>query len=67
MKVGDLVAYVEADRSDSGPIVGQEGLILSGPKTGREEYGLLWEVYWMYCSKIGWWEEFRLEVISESR
>jgi len=69
VKIGDLVAYVEADMGGSVPIVGRAGLILSGPRRDSDRHppGRRWEVYWMYCNKIGWWDEFRLEVINESR
>ena len=70
MKVGDLVNYTEGDTS------GFQGLIIGGPKRDFLEHynnnNPQWEVFWMdqhnnnESIKIGWWDEFRLEVISES-
>ena len=59
MKIGDLVTFgINGDH-----VVGQEGLIIAGP--WGEDRGLCqWEVFWMYCNKTGWWDEFRLEVVS---
>ena len=70
MKLGDLVNYTEGDTS------GFQGLIIGGPKRDFLKHysdNPQWEVFWMdLCNdggsiKIGWWDEFRLEVISESR
>ena len=68
MKVGDLVNYTTTNA---------RGLIVGGPKRNfLENYSNnnpQWEVLWMDnrnsdgSSKIGWWDEVRLEVISESR
>ncbi len=71
MKIGDLVTYIESDMGGSVPVDGHEGLIIGGPRVNGEwsayrEYRS-WEVFWMYCNKIGWWEEFRMEVIDEGR
>ena len=67
MKVGDLVEYIEGDTSDL------QGLIIGGPKRDFLEHyndnNPQWQVFWMHhsisggSSKIGWWDEFRLEVI----
>ena len=74
MKVGDLVEYIENDMGGAVTIEGQEGLIIGGPRkclTGAGWYQ--WQVFWMtQCNsdgsnKIGWWDEFRLEVINEAR
>jgi hypothetical protein len=70
MKVGDLVIYVENDMGGATTVEGQEGLIIGGPRekaewSAHQEYRS-WEVFWMYCNKTGWWDEFRLEVINES-
>jgi len=72
MKVGDLVEYIENDMGGVVKYPGQEGLVLSGP--GRALYGgNQWEVLWLNQrdsdgnSKVGWWDEFRLEVINETR
>ena len=68
MKVGDLVNYFEGRTSER-----IQGLIVDGPKRDfLEHYGdnPQWEVFWMDqrnddgSIKIGWWDEFRLEVIS---
>ena len=67
MKVGDLVHYIEGWPRH---VAGQEGLIIDGPKhdfLDRHIDGQQWEVFWMYCNKIGWWDEFRLEVFDENR
>ena len=71
MKVGDLVNYTEGDASSL------QGLIIGGPKRDFLEHynnnNPQWEVFWMDLRnndgsiKIGWWDEFRLEVISEGR
>jgi len=68
MKIGDLVEYIENDMGGSVKVEGQEGLIIGGPQTlsGRETWNR-WQVYWMYCNKIGWWDEFRMDVIDETR
>jgi|TARA_Y100000310_G_C20558072_1_gene751578 hypothetical protein len=68
MKIGDLVRYNEHDMGGSGPVEGQEGLIIGGPKTSTGPFnGKRWQVFWMYCNKIGWWDEFRMGVIDEAR
>ena len=70
MKLGDLVAYTEGGRPEG---CAQMGLIIDGPREGlddsnRSPYAWTqWEVYWMYCNRTGWWDEHRMEVISESR
>jgi len=68
MKVGDLVNYVESDMGGTMPLAaGQEGLIIAGPREQTGPDCRRWEVFWMYCNKTGWWDEFRLEVIDEAR
>ena len=72
MKVGDLVMYIEGDMGGVMTVEGQEGLIIGGPREQIESGRLRtrtrrWEVFWMYCNKTGWWDEFRLEVIDEAR
>lgn len=67
MKIGDLVSYVENDMGGSLTYPGQEGLVIGGPRALLEDGRRHWEVYWMYCNKIGWWDEFRLEVVNECR
>ncbi len=67
MKVGDLVHCIEGWPKR---VEGQEGLIISGPRIPRfrSATGLRqWEVLWTYCNKVGYWDEFRLEVIDEAR
>jgi hypothetical protein len=66
MKIGDLVMYIEGDMGGSGPVEGHEGLILDGPHPASDGVNR-WEIFWMYCNKTGWWDEFRLEVIDETR
>ena len=60
MKVGDLVVYAEMC---PGP---KMGLVIGGPAQGLAGH-LSWEIAWISLNKTGWWDEFRLEVISESR
>ena len=69
MKIGDLVQYIENDMGGAVKVEGQEGLIIDGPQTvARSAFTRTrWQVYWVYCNKIGWWDEFRLEVINESQ
>jgi hypothetical protein len=72
MKVGDLVEYIESDMGGSVTVEGQEGLIIGGPREQTESGRLRtrtrrWEVFWMYCNKTGWWDEFQLGVIDEAR
>ena len=64
MKVGDLVEYIENDMGGAVTVKGQEGLIIGGPRKCLTGAGWnQWEIFWRYCNKIGWWDEFRLEVI----
>jgi len=65
MKLGDLVEYIEIDMGGAVTVTGQEGLIVGGPRKQTHGLGRRWEVFWIYCNKIGWWDEHRLEVISE--
>jgi len=67
MKVGDLVEYIENDMGGVVKHPGQEGLIIGGPdrSIGYAPRNR-WQVFWMYCNKTGWWDEYRLEVINES-
>jgi hypothetical protein len=67
MKVGDLVEYIEIDMGGAVNVNGQEGLIIGGPREQTEWGRRRWEVFWMYCDKTGWWDEYRLEVIDEAR
>ena len=69
MKIGDLVEYIENDMGGAVKVEGQEGLIIGGPQTlaGGDGAWNRWQVFWMYCNKIGWWDEFRMEVIDEGR
>ena len=64
MKVGDLVHYIEGWPKR---VEGHEGLIISGPRFPQAGGLRQWEVLWAYCNKVGYWDEFRLEVIDESR
>ena len=71
MKLGDLVAYTEGNYPKSSD---QMGLIINGPKVRHVETSThpsymsnQWEVFWMYCNKIGWWDEHSMEVIYEAR
>tara|TARA_Y100000310_G_C20209156_1_gene590499 strand:+ start:117 stop:320 length:204 start_codon:yes stop_codon:yes gene_type:complete len=67
MKIGDLVMYIESDMGGSGPMDGHEGLVLDGPREHAAGGPASWEIFWMYCNKTGWWDEYRLEVIDEAR
>lgn len=74
MKVGDLVEYIENDMGGVVKYPGQEGLIIGGPdrSIGYSPQNR-WQVLWLNQhdsngnSKVGWWDEFRLEVIDEKR
>ena len=71
MKLGDLVNYTGKTVAVEG-----QGLIIGGPKRDfLEHYSTnpQWQVFWAGqrnadgSSKIGWWDEARLEVVDESR
>jgi hypothetical protein len=73
MKVGDMVVYSEKgswrDAFAAAPTT-EPGIIIAGPVWPYDHgnNGVnRWEIVWMDSSKTGWWDEFRLEVISESR
>jgi len=72
MKVGDLVVYAEGQGRHDGYLRdrGEKGIIIAGPvwPYSHSNNGVnRWEIVWMDSGKTGWWDEFRLEVISESR
>ena len=70
MKIGDLVAYSEGQAPPQLRSRRENGIIIAGPvwPYSHGNNGVnRWEIVWMDSGKTGWWDEFRLEVISESR
>ena len=71
MKIGDLVVYSEGQMTSWRRGSRREnGIIIAGPvwPYNHSNNGVSqWEIVWTDSGKTGWWDEFRLEVISESR
>jgi len=72
MRIGDLVVYSEGSPEFGDQQLrdrGEKGIIIAGPvwPYSHSNNGVnRWEIVWMDSGKTGWWDEFRLEVISES-
>jgi len=71
VKVGDLVVYAEKGcQSDPVATLRRAGIIISGPVwpyNHSQDGQNRWEVAWLHTGRTGWWDAWRLEVISESR
>ena len=70
MKIGDLVVYSEGHAPPQLRSLRENVIIIAGPvwpyRHGNNGVNR-WEIVWMDSGKTGWWDEFRLELISESR
>ena len=72
MKIGDLVVYSEGEVEFGDQQLRdrrEKGIIIAGPVWPYDHCNNgvnRWEIVWMDSGKTGWWDEFRLEVISES-
>ena len=68
MKIGDLVRYTAVYPGFEHQSL---GIIIGGPNWGRARD--CWKIWWIGqrnddgSAKIGWWDDHRLEVISEGR
>jgi len=64
VKMGDLVRYTETC-----DFFQDLGIIIGGPEVASQ--GECWKIWWIGqhnddgSTKMGWWDDFRLEVISE--
>jgi len=66
MKVGDLVRYTGTEGGRWGHGSQHIGVIIDMAQLDTRDHKSFY-IWWVVLNKRGWWDDYRLEVVSEDR